>query len=61
MFLLIATVAVHAVRIYHEVELLPFPMKTVKQQQSILMMYIIITCPMSDLEHDRLYPVTEAV
>ena len=53
-FSLIASIAMHTVRIYHEIEFLAGFLKSIDQQKSILMMYIIITCSMGDLEHHRL-------
>ena len=52
-FSLIASVAMHTVRIYHEIEFLAGFLEGINQQKSILMMYIVITCSVSDLEHDR--------
>ena len=52
-FSLIASVAMHTVRIYHEIEFLAGFLEGINQQKSILMMYIVITCSVSDLEHHR--------
>ena len=42
-FSLIASIAMHTVRIYHEIEFLAGFLEGINQQKSILMMYIVIT------------------
>ena len=51
---LVAVVAMHAVRIYHEVELLAFLVHHIKKLESVLMVDVIIACSMSEFEHHRL-------
>ena len=53
MLALIATISVHAVRVYHEVEFLAFTMESIKKLESILVMDIVVSCTMSDLQHHR--------
>ena len=52
-FSLIASIAMHTVRIDHEIEFLAGFLEGINQQKSILMMNIIITGSVRDLEHDR--------
>lgn len=53
MLALIATISVHAVRVYHEVEFLAFTMECIKELKSILMMNIVVSCAMGNLQHNR--------
>ena len=54
MIALIAVIAVHSVRIDHEVELLASLMQGIQKLEGILMVYIVVTGTMSKLKHDRL-------
>ena len=49
---LVAVVAVHAVRIYHEVKLLALLMHHVKKLESVLMVDVVVACTVSQLQHD---------
>ena len=51
---LVAVVAVHAVRINHEVKLLALLMHHVKKLESVLMVDVVVACSMSEFEHHRL-------
>ena len=55
MIALVATITMHTVRIYHEIKFLSGSLESIHQKKSILMMYIIITSTMRDLQHYRLY------
>ena len=46
---LIATIAMHPVRIDHEIELLTFFMKGIYELEGVLMVNVIITRSVSDL------------
>ena len=50
---LIAGVAVHTVWVDHEIEVLAGTMHCVEELESVLMMNIIVTRSMSQLEHNR--------
>ena len=52
-FSLIAAVTVHAVRINHEIEFLACLLESVYELQGILEMYIVISCTVGQLQHDR--------
>ena len=49
---LITMIAMHTVRVDHKVKLLTLLVQCIQKQKSILMMHIVITCTMSQLEHD---------
>ena len=51
---LVAVVAVHAVRVDHEVELLAFTVEGIQELEGVLVVDIIISCTMGQFEHDRL-------
>ena len=53
MLALIAPVAVHSVRIDHKVELPAGLVHSIKELESVLMMHIIVTCTVGQLEHYR--------
>ena len=55
MFSLVATIAVHAVRVDHEFELLALHVKFVDELKRALEMYIVVTGSVSDFQHDRIY------
>ena len=55
MFPLVATIAVHAVRVDHEFELLALPVQFVDELKRALEMYVVVTGTVSDFQHDRLY------
>lgn len=55
MFSLVAAIAVHAVRVDHEFELLALPVKFVDELERALEMYVVVTGSVSDFQHDRLY------
>ena len=48
---LVVVIAVHSVRIYHQFELLLSLMKFVDKKQGVLMMHIIVSGAMSQLQH----------
>ena len=50
----VSAIAVHSVRIDHEVKLLSILMQFVDKLQTVLVMYIVITGTVSDLQHHRL-------
>ena len=52
---LIAVIAVHSVRVYHEIELLSGTMQLIKKLESVLVMNIVIACAMGQLKHHRLH------
>lgn len=54
MLLLGAAVAVHSVRVYHEVELLAGLLKGIDELEGVLEMHIVIAGTMGELQHDRL-------
>lgn len=58
---LIAAVAMHSVRIDHELELLALLLQLVDQLKGILEMNIVVTGAVSELEHDRLDAFRELV
>ena len=51
---LVAVIAVHAVRVDHEVELLAFAVKGIQKLESILMVDIVLTGTVSQFQHDWL-------
>ena len=57
---LIASVTMHSVRIDHEIELLALTMKLIQQLNGILMVNIIITGTMSQLQHDGIFSAWSA-
>ena len=52
---LVATIAVHSVRIDHEVELLSFLLESINQEKSVLMVHVVVSCSVSDLQHYRIH------
>ena len=52
---LIASIAMHAVRIDHEVELLAELVKGIDELQRVLMVNIVVSSTMCDLEHNRIH------
>ena len=50
---LIAVIAMHSVRIYHEIEFLAFLVKGIKKLKSVLMVDIVVTGAVGKFEHDR--------
>ena len=55
MFSLVATIAVHAVRVDHEFELLALLVQLVDELKRALEMNVVVTGTMSDFQHNRLY------
>lgn len=54
MLSLIAAIAVHPVRIDHEVEYLPLLLKGIHKKQGVLEMHIVIPCSVSEFKHNGL-------
>lgn len=52
MFALISTVSMHSVRVNHEFELLAMLLQLIDKMHGTLEMDIVVTCTMSNLEHD---------
>ena len=52
-FALVAVVAVHAVGVDHEVEVLAGFVKGVEELEGILMVNVVVTGAVSEFEHDR--------
>ena len=53
---LVTAVAVHAVRVDHEIELLTGLVHSVKELECVLVVNIVVTCTVSQFQHDWLYP-----
>ena len=51
---LVTAVAMHAVRVDHEIELLTGLVHSVKELECVLVVNIVVTCTMSQLQHYRL-------
>ena len=50
---LVAVVAVHAVRIYHEVKLLALLMNHIKKLEIVLMVDVVVSSAVSQFQHHR--------
>lgn len=51
---LVAVIAMHAVWVDHEVKLLALLVHHIKKLKSVLMVHVIVTCTVSEFEHDWL-------
>ena len=51
---LVATVAVHSVRVDHEVELFACFLEGVDEEEGVLVVYVVVTCAVGDFQHDRI-------
>ena len=50
---LVAVIAVHAVRVDHEVELLAFAVKGIQKLESVLVVNVVVTGTVSQFQHHR--------
>ena len=53
---LVAVISMHSVRVYHEIELLAFLVQRIQQLQGVLMVDIVISGAMCNLQHYRFCP-----
>ena len=51
---LVAVVAMHTVRIDHELEVLALAVQCIKKLEGVLVVHVVVTCSVSQLEHDWL-------
>lgn len=52
---LISIIAVHTVRVDHEIELLSFPVEGIEELKGILVVDIVVAGAVGQFEHDRFY------